>query len=312
MKLIQTTIVASSLFALAASLAVGPMGFAQAQIKGVAVAADPVPELQRRVAALEARVKQLEAVTSDIKKSMNKADTADDSSDSGKKSGPESGSGKGKGAQAAGDEDSGPLHDMPARPGVTTVLKAPVKIVDQAGRTLLLVQDPTVGGALGGGDRGLYIFNPQGVSTVALTAPEDGGRLKLRKANNDFLDMNAYGSHLSINVGVGGTRVATMSAGAGAPKRGIISVWAEGSALPAAVMTHDGNSGFISVVNKDGKFVARLSESSHPGGGNVTTTDPSGTGIFSAGYDGDEGEACVDRKQHLHCLGIDLPLSMGK
>jgi hypothetical protein len=55
--------------------------------------------------------------------------------------------------------------------------------------------------------------------------------------------------------------------------------------------------------------VAFLTESTHAGGGNVTTTNPAGEGVFSAGYDGDEGSACVDHKRALHCLGIGLPLS---
>jgi hypothetical protein len=69
--------------------------------------------------------------------------------------------------------------------------------------------------------------------------------------------------------------------------------------------------GQVSVRNSTGNAVAFLTESSQGEGGNITLADPSGNGIVSAGYSAsDQGDICLDRKQHLYCVGINLPLSM--
>jgi hypothetical protein len=68
--------------------------------------------------------------------------------------------------------------------------------------------------------------------------------------------------------------------------------------------------GFIAVFS--GKHaIAFLTESDkHPGGGNITVTDPGGLGVFSAGFTGEGADVCIDRKSSLKCLGIGLPLTI--
>lgn len=95
--------------------------------------------------------------------------------------------------------------------------------------------------------------------------------------------------------------------------RGFVYAYGAGGVPLAGLQSTDDGRGQISVFNKSGMPIAFLSESDkHPGGGNVTAADPGGSGVFSAGYDGLEGEACVDRKEALHCLGVDLPLTIGE
>ena len=67
----------------------------------------------------------------------------------------------------------------------------------------------------------------------------------------------------------------------------------------------------IAVRNSSGKAVAFLTESKSGEGGNITLTDPAGNGIVSAGYnEAEQADICLDRKNHLYCVGINLPLSM--
>nr|WP_315492020.1 hypothetical protein [uncultured Rhodoferax sp.] len=66
-----------------------------------------------------------------------------------------------------------------------------------------------------------------------------------------------------------------------------------------------------------GAAIATISKSDKSEGGNVTARNPSGDGVFSAGFRADVGggEACVYRAkaQNTSCLGIGMPgMGVGK
>lgn len=64
--------------------------------------------------------------------------------------------------------------------------------------------------------------------------------------------------------------------------------------------------GAVVVRAPSGLAVAHMT--SNDGGGNVTTTNPGGEGVFSAGWNGQEGAACVNTKSGQWCMGKNLPL----
>ncbi|HKY94006.1 MAG TPA: hypothetical protein VJL84_01820 [Kiloniellales bacterium] len=68
----------------------------------------------------------------------------------------------------------------------------------------------------------------------------------------------------------------------------------------------------IALYGAGSEYIVTLSPGSS-GGGNITTYDTGGTGVFSAGAATDGGgEACVIRQGNkLHCLGVGLPLMGG-
>lgn len=107
----------------------------------------------------------------------------------------------------------------------------------------------------------------------------------------------------------GGNAVATMTEDGGA---GLIQVYKAGQPLLALA----GKDSAVSVYNGSGISVASLGLSGNKSGGNLTTRDGSGSGVFSAGAASDGGgEACVNRvrgdgKLLAACLGLGLP-SMG-
>ncbi len=71
------------------------------------------------------------------------------------------------------------------------------------------------------------------------------------------------------------------------------------------------NRGQVSVFNPQGVAIAYLTESDKiPGAGNVTVTNTTGKGVFSAGFDGTEGAACANLKTGMWCLGKNLPLTI--
>jgi len=83
-----------------------------------------------------------------------------------------------------------------------------------------------------------------------------------------------------------------------------VNVYAHGDLVATLNSVDVPGKGLIAVYD-GGNSVARLGTGSH-GGGNVTTTDPAGDGVFSAGYTPDgPGTACVAHKG-IKCLGIGL------
>jgi hypothetical protein len=83
-----------------------------------------------------------------------------------------------------------------------------------------------------------------------------------------------------------------------------VNVYAHGDLIATLNSVDVPGKGLIAVYD-GGHSVARLGTGTH-GGGNVTTTDPAGDGVFSAGFTPDgPGTACVNHKG-IKCLGIGL------
>lgn len=89
-----------------------------------------------------------------------------------------------------------------------------------------------------------------------------------------------------------------------------VSIFGSGTKPAAGLQTYDDGKGEVAVFNEGGDPVASLSRSSTGGGGNIKISDPSGNGVFSAGYNpADDADVCLDRKKRLVCMGVNLPLS---
>jgi len=297
------------------------------RIVGVAHSEDPAVRLARQVAALEMRVKQLEAGLADVKRSMSKADQPDDSGGSDKPDkksaggGPDASGGGSPGAKDSGaagggrsdssskdGETSGPLKDV----FPTMTLRAPFVVVDSSGKTIFRVNDPRAKGGKSGGDRGVYIYGDAGAANFALTTVYSGGKMMVQT------DSGVYSASLGAVDKAAGMKIRDGNktrtyVGLDTRGKGLLAVYTGDSEQPVAgVQSTDEDKGLVAVFNS-GTPVAFLSQSgAHPGGGNVTATDPGGTGVFSAGYNGEGGAACVDHKQSMHCLGVGLPLGGGQ
>lgn len=287
-----------------------------------------VARLTLQIAAMEMRIKKLEGGLRDVQRSLNKADTPDDDGGSDKpdKKGSGGGSDKGAGSAGSGAKDSNPpaggKSDSSSKEGDTSgplkdvfptmTLRAPFVVVDASGKPIFRVNDPHARGGKSGGDRGVYIYGDAGSANLALTTVYSGGKMFVQT------DSGAY----SVSVGAvdkgAGMKFRAQNktrayVGLDSRDKGLLGVYTGDSEQPVAgVQTTDEDKGLVAVFNA-ATPVAFLSQSgAHPGGGNVTTTDPGGSGVFSAGYDGSGGAACVNHKQSLHCLGIGLPLGGGQ
>jgi len=264
-----------------------------AQIGSVASPSDPIKALNQRIAALEARVQALEAGQAAFKKALSQPYIPDHA--------PESTRPTNSGAASA-PASSG------AAQGALNRVRAPFVVVDGKGQVLFRVQDPAAANGEGGGNRGIYVYDESGRTSASLTAAQGGGILKVSKpASNTYVTAAANDQGVGMMVREDGNPRAF--AGVGARGAGRIYIYAGGGENPkAGLTTYDtDNKGLVAAFSGE-TAVAMLSESQkHPGGGQVTVTDPNGDGVFSAAYDGDEGAACVGHKQKLHCLGVQLP-----
>ncbi len=195
-----------------------------------------------------------------------------------------------------------PSAEPAIRPGKgssPTRITAPFEVVSRSGKVILRVAERVSsmsgGGAhvtIGAGDAGNY----------GLRVYKDGGTFVAG------LGQARSGSGAVTVNDDDGTIVASMNA-----LDRQISVYENDE--PAASLMLSENGGTVAVFQ--GKQpVAFLTRSSHGDGGNVTTTDSTGFGVFSAGSASDGGgEACLNRvtgggKQRNVCLGVELP-SMG-
>lgn len=72
-----------------------------------------------------------------------------------------------------------------------------------------------------------------------------------------------------------------------------------------------GGDRMVAAYNAAGNAVVTIGKSENSEGGNVTTRDPTGEGVFRAGYNGavTGGDACVYRakRENVFCLGIGAP-----
>jgi len=265
----------------------GAIGAGHAQIAAVATTPDANARNAKQTAALEARVVQLELTVQVLQQRIKKVVVASDPAESDKDS-------KGGG---------GNLNDV--HPVMT--VRAPFVVVDAAGQPILRVQGPGSKGASIGGDRGLVVYGDSGLANFALATVASGGRLAIQdNSGNHMTTVAAVSDEAAIKVRNAGKVRAYMGYGDSGKPRVYLND-ASGNVASALAVTGD-DKGIVAVFHANNP-VAFLTESTHAGGGNVTTTNPAGEGVFSAGYDGDEGSACVDHKRALHCLGIGLPLS---
>lgn len=162
------------------------------------------------------------------------------------------------------------------------------------------------------GDGKLWISDKSGKTVAGVFATDNGGVVKVMK-NGDpttYTSMSAINAGMGLAVRVAGIRKSYV--GTNSEGNGGVYVYGHGDNPAAVLTTIKGGKGLIAVFN-DLAAIAMLAESDkHPGGGEVSVTDPDGNGVFAAGYAGDGGEACVNRKSGLKCLGVGLPLQINE
>jgi len=241
------------------------------------------------------------------------------------------------------DDDGGNLtFGVGAQPKVT------LKSNDQGGELLLgntdavKVQIGTRADAIvqltKSGDRTVLIA---GGETVGMTAKSSEGFIEVGKGSKGFaftmtnqgqpmLNLGFFeGRPPALRVFYSGAQIAAV--GPGHDGGGTMRVFPSGGGTSYAQMDAFASGGYIgaflpngspaaaldskehvvAVYNNAGMPVATLGIGSNGSGGNVTTRDSSGNGVFSAGATQDGGTACVIHKGKIHCLGIGLPLMGG-
>lgn len=86
---------------------------------------------------------------------------------------------------------------------------------------------------------------------------------------------------------------------------GLVQVFASDGTVAAGLV---GKERLVGAYNASGAAVATLSKAGQSEGGNVTARNPSGEGVFSAGFNNavGGGDACVYRakRQNTFCIGI--------
>jgi len=163
------------------------------------------------------------------------------------------------------------------------------------------------------GDGRLWINDKDGQPVAGVFANDNGGVVKVMKSGDPktYSAINAVNSGLGLAIRKDGTRLVFAGASGENGEKGSVFVYGGGENPVAGVTSYGGGKGLVAIFNQTLKPIAMLAESDkHPGGGNITASDPGGNGIFSAGYAGEAGEACVTRKTGLWCMGTNLPLQM--
>ena len=163
------------------------------------------------------------------------------------------------------------------------------------------------------GDGKLWINDKDGQPVAGVFANDNGGVVKVMKSGDPttYSGLNAVSAGLGLAIRKGGVRLVFAGASGESGEKGSVFVYGGGENPVAGVTTYGGGKGLVAVFNPGLKAIAMLAESAeHPGGGNVTASDPAGNGIFSAGFTGEAGDACVTRKNGLWCMGTNLPLQM--
>ena len=155
----------------------------------------------------------------------------------------------------------------------------------------------------------LAINDKSGELVATVVAGNNGGIMKVSKAGDQhtFSSMNAVDEGLGVLVRKAGARVAFMGSQDG---QSIVYVFSGSDSPTAGLLASKAGKGVVAVYNNLVPIAFLTESDKHDGGGSVTVTDPAGNGVFSAGYSGDGGEACLDRKGTLKCLGIGLPLQI--
>jgi hypothetical protein len=189
--------------------------------------------------------------------------------------------------------------------------------------------------AEGGGDNEISMIASQGLAQ--LRADTDGFAVSLGKLDGQIGMIIEQGNKLmaefskpndrnaaSVRVyAASGKLVAGMGGQSGEPESGLVVV---NGPSGQAMLTGEGWLGLkdndmlkvvasaadrvIALYGEGSEYILTLSPG-QSGGGNITTFDTGGTGVFSAGATADGGTACVVHKGKITCLGIGLPLMGG-
>lgn len=161
------------------------------------------------------------------------------------------------------------------------------------------------------GEGKLWVNDKGGRAVAGVISNDSGGVVKVMK-NGDattYTSISAIEKGMGLAVRIGGVRKSFV--GTNEEGNGAVLVYSAGEDAVAGLSTNGGK-GLVGAFSH-GVPIAFLTESDkHPGGGSVTATDPGGNGIFSAGFTGEGGDACINRKSGLKCLGIGLPLQINR
>lgn len=205
------------------------------------------------------------------------------------------------GWNASAQNKAGDLYRVPA----------PFAVVDSAGKPIFVVKDDRALPAIQTASRGAYLVTASGATVASINAPGGtGGMVKVYSATSDtttvaIAALGSSGDTLGMLVRREGQK--QVYAGINA-QGGAVHVFANGDAPRVGLQTESGRGAAI-VWNAAKIPIAYLTESDKVAGtGNVTVADGAGAGVFSAGYTGSEGSACVNTKSGLWCMGKNLPL----
>jgi hypothetical protein len=162
------------------------------------------------------------------------------------------------------------------------------------------------------GDGKLWINDKGGQPVAGVYANDNGGVVKVMKSGeaNTYTAINAINAGLGMAIRKSGTRLVFAGASGDNGEKGSVYVYGNGENPVAGITSYAGGKGLVAVFNQSAAIAMLAESDKHPGGGNITASDPGGNGIFSAGYTGEAGDACVTRKNGLWCMGTNLPLQM--
>jgi len=159
----------------------------------------------------------------------------------------------------------------------------------------------------------LWVNDKTGQKVAGVVASDGGGVVKVMKSDDQktYTAINAVNAGLGLAVRKAGVRLVFAGASGENGDKGSFFVYGSGENPVAGVTSYGGGKGLVAIFNQESRAIAMLAESDkHPGGGNITASAPNGDGIFSAGFTGEAGDACVTRKTGLWGMGTNLPLQM--
>lgn len=186
--------------------------------------------------------------------------------------------------------------------------------------------------------QGVRVTGQSDTGAFELAADSDLTGLLVKQGDAPVVGLGTYeGRTAALRVfAASGSTIAAMGENPAVPGTGI--VYAGGSAGTAAslsadsdgsgradIFAADGSAGasmigkdrMVAAYNAAGNAVVTIGKSENSEGGNVTSRNPDGEGVFRAGFNGElgGGDACVYRakRQNTFCLGIGLPgMGVGK
>ena len=196
--------------------------------------------------------------------------------------------------------------------GAAFRVTAPFTVVDGAGKPIFIVKGDRPQPPIQSDSRGAYLVSASGAMVASMNVPGGtGGMVKVYNATNatTSVSMAALGA-TKDSLGMLVRREDQKQALVGINEQGgAVLVFANGETPRVGLQTESGR-GEAVIWNASDIAVAHISESDKVAGtGNITVANGAGTGVFSAGYTGTEGAACVTTKSGLWCMGKNLPLT---